>query len=105
MGDMLIRGIDPGLKRYLEASAKRNGRSLSEEAIAMLRRAAAVERATMEGPGDRLRALVGDAYFTDEEIEAIAASRREPDRVRPVSAERMIAHDDIADIEHGGCDG
>jgi antitoxin FitA len=83
MGDMLIRGIDPGLKRYLEASAKRNGRSLSEEAIAMLRRAAAVEQATMERPGDRLRALVGDAYFTNEEIEAIAASRHEPDRALP----------------------
>ena len=83
MGDMLIRGIDPDLKRYLEASAKRHGRSLSEEAIAMLRRAAAVDQAVMERPGDRLRSLVGDAYFTDEEVEAIAASRHEPDRDPP----------------------
>ena len=89
MGDMLIRGIDPDLKRHLEASAKKNGRSLSEEAIAMLRRAAAVEQAATERPGDRLRALVGDAYFTDEEIEAIATSRREPD-CDPISAKRMI---------------
>jgi antitoxin FitA len=83
MGDMLIRGIDPELKRYLEASAKKNGRSLSEEAVAMLRRAAAVEQAVTERPGDRLRALVGEAYFTDEELEAIAASRHEPDRDPP----------------------
>jgi plasmid stability protein len=83
MGDMLIRGIDSELKQYLEASAKKNGRSLSEEAIEMLRRAAAVEQAVTERPGDRLRTLVGDAYFTDAEIDAIAASRHEPDRDPP----------------------
>ena len=68
-----------GLMRHRGLSRQ----AAQQEAIAMLRRAAAVEQATMERPGDRLRALVGDAYFTNEEIEAIAASRHEPDRALP----------------------
>jgi antitoxin FitA len=36
MGDMLIRGINPELKRRLEESARRNRRSLSEEAVVLL---------------------------------------------------------------------
>jgi plasmid stability protein len=38
MSDLLIRNIDPRLKRRLEARARRSGRSLSEEAKALLSR-------------------------------------------------------------------
>jgi len=38
MSDLLIRNIDPKLKRRLEARARRSGRSLSEEAKALLTR-------------------------------------------------------------------
>jgi antitoxin FitA len=39
MPELLIRNIDPHLKRRLEASARRHGRSLSEEAKILLRKA------------------------------------------------------------------
>lgn len=83
MGDMLIRGIDIELKRRLEDSARRNGRSLSEEAIAAMQKSFALQDAAAEKPGDRLRALVGGAYFTPDELEAIEASRLEHDRPPP----------------------
>ncbi len=38
MADLLIRKIDPGLKRELEKRARSHGTSLSEEAKAALRR-------------------------------------------------------------------
>jgi plasmid stability protein len=41
MTDLLIRDIDPNLKRRLEARARRNGRSLSEEAKNLISRALA----------------------------------------------------------------
>jgi antitoxin FitA len=83
MGDMLIRGIDPELKRRLEESARRNGRSLSQEAIALIQRSIAVESATTQKAGDRLRSLIGNVQFTDDEITSIASSRQEPDRAPP----------------------
>ena len=39
MADLLIRNIDTKLKRRLEARARRSGRSLSEEAKALIGRA------------------------------------------------------------------
>lgn len=83
MGDMLIRGIDPELKRRLEESARLNKRSLSDEAIVVMQRGFAAERAGAERAGDRLYSLVGDAHFTGEEIQAIASARSEPDRAPP----------------------
>ena len=88
MGDMLIRGIDAELKGRLEENARRNGRSLSDEAIALIQRGIAVECATAQRAGDRLRALVGNAYFTDEEIDAISSSRTERDREPPDFGDR-----------------
>jgi plasmid stability protein len=83
MGDMLIRGIDQNLKRQLEESARRNHRSLSEEAIALIVRGITLERSEGLKAGDQLRLLVGEAFFTTEELNAIAASRSEPDRDPP----------------------
>jgi len=41
MADLLIRGIEPQLKRQLEDSARRNNRSLSGEAKVLIQRALA----------------------------------------------------------------
>jgi antitoxin FitA len=43
MSDLLIRGIDPELKRRLEESARKHDRSLSEEAKALLQQALAMQ--------------------------------------------------------------
>lgn len=83
MGDMLVRGIDPELKRRLEDSAHRNGRSLSDEAIALLRKAVAAQDTGPSRAGDRLRAAVGNATFLAEELEAIGDFRRSRDRSPP----------------------
>jgi len=83
MGDMLIRGIDEELKRSLEEQARRNRRSLSEEAIFQIRNGLAHEQASNRKAGDVLRALVRDNFFTDAEVAAIEASRKEADREPP----------------------
>jgi hypothetical protein len=83
MGDMLIRGVDEELKRSLEEHARRNRRSLSEEAIVQIRSGLAHELASNRRAGDVLRALVRDNFFTDEELAAINASRKEADREPP----------------------
>lgn len=82
MGDLLIRDIPEAMKRQLQESAQRNGRSLSEEAIEIMRRQIAVERSSASA-GERLRALIGGERLSDDELDAIAASRREPDREPP----------------------
>ncbi|WHO73130.1 plasmid stabilization protein [Rhizobium sp. BT03] len=82
MGDLLIRDVPEAMKRQLQESAQRNGRSLSEEAIEILRRQIATERSGVSA-GQRLRALMGDERLSDDEVDAIAASRHEPDREPP----------------------
>ncbi|CAN7214882.1 FitA-like ribbon-helix-helix domain-containing protein [Mesorhizobium sp. LjRoot246] len=83
MGDMLIRGINPELKRRLEESARLNRRSLSEEAVVLIQKGFATQRAGLEKTGDRLCSLIGDNSFTDDEIQEIARSRSEADRGPP----------------------
>ncbi|RFB99219.1 plasmid stabilization protein [Rhizobium leguminosarum bv. trifolii] len=82
MGDLLIRDVPEAMKRQLQESAQRNGRSLSEEAIEILRRQIAAERSGVSA-GQRLRALMGDERLSDDELDAIAASRHESDREPP----------------------
>ncbi|PCK80564.1 FitA-like ribbon-helix-helix domain-containing protein [Rhizobium sophoriradicis] len=82
MGDLLIRDVPDAMKRQLQESAQRNGRSLSEEAIEIIRRQIAVERSGASA-GQRLRSLMSDEKLSDEEVEAIAASRHEHDREPP----------------------
>ncbi|RUX25750.1 plasmid stabilization protein [Mesorhizobium sp. M7A.F.Ca.US.011.01.1.1] len=83
MGDMLIRGINPELKRRLEESARLNRRSLSEEAVVLIQKGFATQFAGAEKVGDRLYSLVGDDRFTNDEIQEIARSRSEADRGPP----------------------
>ncbi|AGS20284.1 FitA-like ribbon-helix-helix domain-containing protein [Rhizobium etli] len=82
MGDLLIRDVPDAMKRQLQASAQRNGRSLSEEAIEIIRRQIAVGHSGASA-GQRLRSLMSDERLTDEELESIAASRHESDREPP----------------------
>ncbi|MBB4506199.1 plasmid stabilization protein [Rhizobium johnstonii] len=82
MGDLLIRDVPDAMKRQLQESAQRNGRSLSEEAIEIMRRQIAVERSRASA-GQRLRSLMSEERLSEDEVEAIAASRHERDREPP----------------------
>ena len=53
MSDLLIRNIDPKLKRRLEARARKSGRSLSEEAKTLISKALA-ETSLRRGLGTEL---------------------------------------------------
>jgi plasmid stability protein len=78
MSDLLIRNIDPRLKRRLEARARRSGRSLSEEAKALLSRAMAGTEPA-RGLGTELVELfrlVGPVELEERRAEA---PRRPPD--------------------------
>lgn len=83
MGDMLIRGIDAELKRRLEEKARAHKHSLSQEAIRLMSQALAAEDHGGRSFGDRLRAEMHGDFFTEEELAAIHASRKEPDREPP----------------------
>jgi plasmid stability protein len=82
MGDLLIRNLDDALKSRLQESARRNGRTLSEEAIHLLKLRLAADNVSVSA-GDRLRAVLGSERLTEEEIAAIDASRYEPEREPP----------------------
>jgi hypothetical protein len=83
VGDLLIRGIDPEVKKKLSDSAHNNGRSLSDEATVRLRQSFARESAPKQPAGQRLRAIVDGFTLTDSERAQIAESRHEPDRAPP----------------------
>ncbi len=83
MGDLLIRNLDDALKQQLQERAKRNGRSMSDEAAALLRRLLAVSDEDREPAGDWLRSLAGSEYWTSDELAAIEAARHEPEREPP----------------------
>jgi plasmid stability protein len=83
MGDLLLRGIDDALKIELQESARRNGRSLSDEAIVQIRSALEREQRNGQTAGQRLRSVVGDAKFEDDELRAIDAFRSQPGRSPP----------------------
>ncbi|WFU09346.1 plasmid stabilization protein [Rhizobium sp. CB3090] len=83
MGDLLLRGVDEALKKQLQANASRHGRSLSEEAIALLRQSLGRQQDLNSSAGLRLRAVLGAEKLSEEEIEAINAFRHAPDREPP----------------------
>ena len=83
MGDLLLRGIDDSLKKQLQANANRHGRSLSDEAIALLRQSLGRQQDGSKSAGQRLRAVLGTEKLSEEEIEAINAFRNAPDRDPP----------------------
>ncbi|MFT4184248.1 MAG: plasmid stabilization protein [Rhizobium sp.] len=83
MGDLLLRGIDELLKKQLQANASRHGRSLSEEAIDLLRQSLGRQQNAGATAGQRLRAVLGKETLTQDEIDALAAFRHAPDREPP----------------------
>jgi hypothetical protein len=65
MVDLLIRNIDPSLKRQLQDRARKHGRSLSDEAKALIRRGLA-EGQKEVGFGTRLFSLLPDEFRSDD---------------------------------------
>ena len=64
MSDLLIRDIDPHLKQQLKSSARAHGRSLSEEARALLKQAL-LKRAEKRQMGTALVELIPKKYRGD----------------------------------------
>ena len=83
MGDLLIRGLDPETKDKLLESARKSGRSLSDEAALRLKRSLVADAIPGRPAGQRLRAIVEGFALTESERAEIAASRHEPDREPP----------------------
>jgi plasmid stability protein len=83
MGDLLIRGIDPNVKKKLSDSAHDNGRSLSDEAAIRLQQSLARDSAPKQPAGQRLRSIINSFVLTDSERARIAESRHEADRAPP----------------------
>ena len=65
MTDLLIRDIDPKLKRELESLARTHGRSLSEEAKRILREGTAMTK-PKKGLGTLLYEMVPDEVRGDD---------------------------------------
>jgi plasmid stability protein len=78
MSDLLIRNIDPKLKRRLEARARRSGRSLSEEAKTLINKALA-ETMPERGLGTELVKLFRAAGGIELEEHPAQPPRRPPD--------------------------
>jgi plasmid stability protein len=77
MTDLLIRDIDPQLKRQLEQSAEKHRRSLSDEAKLLLQ-----EALTAESGGGKLgtlmRQLLPPEYRSDDYVFEIRGEAGEP---------------------------
>ncbi len=77
MSDLLIRKIDPKLKRELEKRARAHGRSLSEEAKIILRKG--VTEPTPTGRlGTRLFSMLPDEFRGDDLLFEVPGGLSEP---------------------------
>lgn len=83
MGDLLLRGIEDALKVELQESARRNGRSLSDEAITHIRSALSKKQRSAQTAGARLRFALGEVRLEDNEVEMINSIRKHSDRQPP----------------------
>lgn len=77
MAHLLVRDIDPTLKRQLAERARAHRRSLSEEAKALIRRAIA-EKPRLAGLGTRLFSMLPDEYRGDDLMFELPAELPEP---------------------------
>ncbi len=77
MTDLLIRKIDPKLKRELEKRARAHGRSLSDEAKIQLRRMITEQEPRM-GLGTRMFSLLPDEFRGDDLVFEVDGAIREP---------------------------
>jgi hypothetical protein len=65
MADLLIRNIEPSLKRQLQERARKHGRSLSDEAKLLIHRGVA-EPVSDVGFGTRLFSLLPAEFRSDD---------------------------------------
>lgn len=77
MSDLLIRGIKPKLKERLKKSARKSGRSLSEEAQSLLDEALS-KREPQRKMGAWMRSLLPPEYRGDDLVFEIEDEVREP---------------------------
>jgi plasmid stability protein len=77
MTDLLIRKIDPKLKRELEKRARTHNRSLSDEAKIILRRGVA-EAPAEGGLGTRLFSMLPDEFRGDDLVFEVPGGLSEP---------------------------
>ena len=77
MTDLLIRKIDANLKRELETRARASGRSLSDEAKALLHRGIA-NPVSQDGFGTRLFAMVPEELRGDDLVFDVPGEMSEP---------------------------
>ena len=77
MTDLLIRKIDPKLKRELERRARARGCSLSEEAKTLLRRGIAEPQPQGEF-GTRLFSMLPDEFRGDDLVFEVPGGISEP---------------------------
>jgi plasmid stability protein len=77
MTDLLVRNIDPHLRRQLRERARSNGRSLSEEARLLLKQALAMppDRRKM---GAALFQLIPEEYRGDDLVFEVHGPASEP---------------------------
>jgi len=73
MGTLVLRNIPDHLHALLKAQARRNRRSISEEVLAMIERALALQGTIVELPPPIM--LKGGRLTTDDIESAIAAGR------------------------------
>ena len=78
MAQILVRNMEDQLKVRLQRRAKRNRRSMEEEAREILRNALREEEAPMRGLGSEMVALFsGSGVYLDEPIAEIRDMRME----------------------------
>ena len=77
MSDLLIRKLTPALRRRIQERAKKNHRSLSDEAKSLIQRGLA-SPASSRGLGTRLFAMVRDEDRGDDLVFKVPGEIREP---------------------------
>jgi plasmid stability protein len=78
MADLLVRDIDPALKRRIEENARKNRHSISEEAKALLRQALAAGGRERRKLGTAMIDLVPAQYRGDDLVFEVDEPVRKP---------------------------
>jgi hypothetical protein len=77
MADLLIRGLSPGLRRQIQERAKKNHRSLSDEAKSLIQRGL-IASVPSGGLGTRMFSMVREEDRGDDLVFEIPGQIREP---------------------------
>ena len=79
MTDLLLRNLEPDLKRRIAAEARRHNLSLSEGAKLLIQRGLTADDADQYGFASRLRAAIPSHGFADLELPPRDPGREPPD--------------------------